>query len=128
MEFERITVDPGRMNGQPCVRHMRLTVRRVVELTAFYQDREQLRQEYPELEDEDIRQALLYAAAYLDDRVLDSRSAMKLLLDQGLPRSARTCLTRVHPCESVSLRPFSVVSSRFPVVGGESAEIGVICG
>jgi uncharacterized protein (DUF433 family) len=71
MVFDRITVDPARMNGQPCVRHMRLTVRRVVELAAFYQDREQLRQEYPELEDEDIRQALLYAAAYLDDRVLD---------------------------------------------------------
>ncbi len=71
MVFDRMTIDPGRMNGQPCVRHMRLTVRRVVELAAFYQDREQLRQEYPELEDEDIRQALLYAAAYLDDRVVD---------------------------------------------------------
>ena len=43
----------------------------MVELAAFYQDREQLRQEYPELEDEDIRQALLYAAAHLEDRVLD---------------------------------------------------------
>ncbi len=72
MTFDRITVDPARMNGQPCVGNMRLTVRRVVELAAFYQDREQLRREYPELEDEDIiRQALLYAAAYLDDRVLD---------------------------------------------------------
>ena len=71
MTFDRITVDPARMNGQPCVRDMRLTVRRVVELAAIYPDREQLRQEYPELEDEDIRQALLYAAAYLDDRVLD---------------------------------------------------------
>ncbi len=71
MIFDRITVDPARMNGQPCVRDMRLTVRRVVELTATYPDREQLHQEYPELEDEDIRQALLCAAAYLDDRVLD---------------------------------------------------------
>jgi len=41
MTFDRITVDPARMNGQPCVRNMRLTVRRVVELAAFYQDREQ---------------------------------------------------------------------------------------
>lgn len=71
MVFDRITVDPARMNGQPCVRNMRLTVRRVVKLAAFYPDREELRQEYPELEDEDIRQALLYAAAHLDDRVLD---------------------------------------------------------
>lgn len=70
MEFDRITVDPARMNGQPCVRNMRLTVRRVVELAAFYPDREKLRQEYPELDDEDIRQALLYAAANLDDRIV----------------------------------------------------------
>jgi len=48
-----------------------VTVRRVVELAAFYPNREELRREYPELEDEDIRQALLYAAAHLDDRVLD---------------------------------------------------------
>jgi uncharacterized protein (DUF433 family) len=71
MKLERITVDPARMSGQPCIRHMRLTVRRVVELAAIYPDRDELRREYPELEDEDIRQALLYAATYLDDRVVD---------------------------------------------------------
>jgi len=71
MNFDRITNDPARMNGQPCVRNMRLTVRRVVELAAFYPNREELRQEYPELEDEDIQQALLYAAAHLDDRVVE---------------------------------------------------------
>lgn len=41
---------------------LRLTVRRVLEALATYPDREELRGEYPELEDEDIRQALLYAA------------------------------------------------------------------
>ncbi len=71
MEFDRITTDPSLMNGQPCIRNMRLTVRRVVELAALYPNREDLRQEYPELEDEDIRQALLYAASYLDDRIVD---------------------------------------------------------
>ena len=71
MKFNRITIDPDRMNGQPCIRNMRLTVRRVVELAAFYPNRDELREEYPELEDEDIRQALLYAAAHLDDRVVD---------------------------------------------------------
>ncbi|MFH1147142.1 MAG: DUF433 domain-containing protein [Pseudomonadota bacterium] len=71
MSFDRITIDPGRMNGQPCIRNMRLTVRRVVELAAFYPNRQELRKEYPELEDEDIRQALLYAAAHLDDRVVE---------------------------------------------------------
>jgi uncharacterized protein (DUF433 family) len=71
MKLDRITIDPARMNGQPCLRNTRLTVRRVVEIAAFFHDREELRREYPELEDEDIRQALLCAASYLDDRVVD---------------------------------------------------------
>jgi uncharacterized protein (DUF433 family) len=70
MVFDRITCDPRRMSGQPCVRDLRLTVRRVVEAVAAHPDREELRREYPELEDEDIRQALQYAAAMLDDRSL----------------------------------------------------------
>lgn len=69
--FDRITVDPAKMNGQPCIRGMRLTVRRVLEAMAVYPDRDELRREYPELEDEDIRQALEYAAASLDDSVIN---------------------------------------------------------
>ena len=75
IEFDRITSDPAKMNGQPCIRGMRLTVRRVLEALATYPDREELRVEYPELEDEDIRQALAYAAANLDDKVVDLRAA-----------------------------------------------------
>ncbi len=71
MKFERITIDPKRMNGQPCIRQLRLTVRRVVEAVATYPDRSELRREYPELEAEDIREALAYAAANLDDRVIE---------------------------------------------------------
>ena len=70
MAFDRIMCDPGRLNGQPCIRNLRLTVRRVVEAVATYPDREELRREYPELQDEDIRQALEYAAAMLDDKSL----------------------------------------------------------
>jgi uncharacterized protein (DUF433 family) len=54
---------------------MRLTVRRVLEALATYPDREELRVEYPELEEEDIRQALEYAAANLDDRVVELHTA-----------------------------------------------------
>jgi uncharacterized protein (DUF433 family) len=71
--FDRITLNPAQMNGQPCIRGMRLTVRRVVELAALYPDRTQLRTEFPELEDEDIRQALAYAAANLDDKTVPLR-------------------------------------------------------
>lgn len=71
MKLDRITVDPARMNGQPCIRNLRIPVRRVIELLALYPDRDELRQEYPELEDEDIRQALVFAAAHLDDQIVD---------------------------------------------------------
>lgn len=66
MRFERITVDAAEMDGQPCIRGMRLTVRRVLEAMSEHVDREGIRREHPELEDEDIRQALAYAAANLD--------------------------------------------------------------
>jgi uncharacterized protein (DUF433 family) len=51
---------------------MRLTVRRVIEAVAAYPDRAELFREYPELEEEDIRQALEFAAASLDDQVVDT--------------------------------------------------------
>jgi uncharacterized protein (DUF433 family) len=56
------------MNGQPCLKGTRLTVRRVVELVALYPDRTELKREFPELDDEGIWQALGFAAARLDDR------------------------------------------------------------
>ena len=61
------------MNGQPCIRDLRLTVRRVLEIVATYPDRASIAEDFPELEDEDLRQALAYAAASLDDRVFDLR-------------------------------------------------------
>jgi uncharacterized protein (DUF433 family) len=69
--FDRITSNPNRMNGQPCVRNLRLTVRRVLEALAIYPDRAELLREYPELEAEDIPQVLGYAATALDDLVID---------------------------------------------------------
>jgi uncharacterized protein (DUF433 family) len=62
-KLDRITIDPTKMNGQPCIRDLRLTVRRVLKALALYPDREELWREYPELDDEDIRQALEFAAA-----------------------------------------------------------------
>jgi uncharacterized protein (DUF433 family) len=69
-KFDRITIDPELMNGQPCIRGMRLTVRRVVEAVALYTDRQELQEEYPELEKEDIRQALEFAATNLDTQTM----------------------------------------------------------
>ena len=69
-KLDRITMDVARMNGEPCIRDLRLTVRRVLEALALYPDRAELKREYPELEEEDIRQALAFAAALVDDKVL----------------------------------------------------------
>ena len=70
IQLDRITIDPERMNGQPCIRNLRLTVRRVLEIAALYPDRTERLQEFPEIEDEDIRQALHYAALLLPDGII----------------------------------------------------------
>ena len=67
--FDRITVEPGKCGGKPCIRGMRITVRRVLEILAIYPRREELFEEYPFLEEEDLQQALRYAAASVDDEV-----------------------------------------------------------
>ncbi len=74
-KFDRITINPEIMNGQPCIRGSRLTVRRVVEAVALYPDRTELKQEYPELNDEDLRQALEFAASNLDDEIISLGAA-----------------------------------------------------
>jgi uncharacterized protein (DUF433 family) len=74
-QFDRITWDPKQMNGQPCIRGMRLTVRRVVEAVATYTNRDDLFRNYPELEPDDVRQALAFAAANLEDRAAESDAA-----------------------------------------------------
>ena len=71
MIFERITWNPKQMNGQPCLRGMRLTVRRVVAAVAAYPDRKDLFCNYPGLEEEDVRQALEFAASNRADESIE---------------------------------------------------------
>jgi uncharacterized protein (DUF433 family) len=47
-KLDRITTDAARMNGEPCIRNLRLTVRRVLEALALFPDRAELKREYPE--------------------------------------------------------------------------------
>ena len=60
--LERITVDPAVQGGAPTVRGMRLTVARVLQILAENPSWDDLRADFPELEPEDIRQVLDYAA------------------------------------------------------------------
>ena len=60
--MDRITFDPRVMGGKPCIRGMRVTVGMVVGLMASGHARTEIVKLYPYLEDEDITQALTYAA------------------------------------------------------------------
>jgi uncharacterized protein (DUF433 family) len=68
MKLDRITSNPARMNGHPCIRNLRLTVRRVIDLWRPIPTERSCVAEFLKLEDEDIRQAPIYASTYLDAR------------------------------------------------------------
>ena len=73
--FDRITWNPNQMNGQPCIRGMRLTVRRVLEAVALYPNRDDLSRNYPELEPADVQQSFAFAAANLEDSASETHAA-----------------------------------------------------
>ena len=67
--FERITFDPTVMGGRACVRGMRMTVSLVVNLFANGMSADEIVREYPDLEPEDIREALAYASVLANEEV-----------------------------------------------------------
>ena len=74
-ELERITVNPQVCLGQPTIREMRITVGFVLKLLASQLSIQEVLEAYPELEEEDIRQALNYAAWAVSDRIVNFTSA-----------------------------------------------------
>jgi uncharacterized protein (DUF433 family) len=62
LELKRITVNPQVMGGKPCIRNLRVTVGTIVGLIGAGRTIEEILQEYPYLEREDIMEALSYAA------------------------------------------------------------------
>lgn len=70
MRFDRITVNPAQMGGVPCVRGLRIPVATVVGLVAQGMTEARIVAEYPDLEVEDIREALAFAAVAVDERQL----------------------------------------------------------
>jgi uncharacterized protein (DUF433 family) len=67
--FERITFDPAVMGGRACIRGMRMTVSLIVNLFANGMSADEIVREYPDLEPEDIREALVYASALANEEV-----------------------------------------------------------
>jgi len=75
MAFTRITVNPEQMGGTPCIRGLRIPVATVVEMVADGLATEEILRAYPDLEEEDVREALRYAAEALRERELPLVSA-----------------------------------------------------
>lgn len=70
MKFTRITVEPDKMGGMPCIRGLRIPVATIVGMVAEGMTEEEILKAYPDLEPEDIREALQYAAEAVREREL----------------------------------------------------------
>lgn len=70
MKLDRITVDPARMGGEPCIRDLRMPVATIVKLIADGWSEQQILADWPDLEKEDIKQALRFASQASRMRVM----------------------------------------------------------
>ena len=70
MIFERITIDPAQMGGLPCIRGLRIPVAAIVDMVASGMTTDEIVADYPDLEPEDVAEALRYASAALRERQL----------------------------------------------------------
>ncbi|MBM2804438.1 MAG: hypothetical protein HW419_2331 [Deltaproteobacteria bacterium] len=70
MKFKRITVNPKQMGGLPCIRGLRIPVATVVGMVADGMTDDEILKAYPDLEHEDIREALRFAAEAVREREL----------------------------------------------------------
>jgi uncharacterized protein (DUF433 family) len=70
MAFTRITIDAKRMSGVPCIRNLRIPVAAVVDMVADDMSEAEILKAYPDLEAEDIKEALRFAAEAVREREL----------------------------------------------------------
>ncbi len=70
MNFDRITFDPNIMGGRACIRGMRIPVSVIVGQLAQGATPEEVLKDYPDLDREDVRQALEYAAWLTQEEVV----------------------------------------------------------
>lgn len=69
-ELNRITIDPQICGGHPCIRHMRIRVKDILDLLASGASTEEILEDYPYLEADDIKASLGYAAHQMDHSIL----------------------------------------------------------
>ena len=68
--LERITVEPGKCGGRPCIRGMRIRVKDVLDMLADGAKQEEILADFPDLQAEDIQACIAYAARYVDQSLL----------------------------------------------------------
>jgi uncharacterized protein (DUF433 family) len=71
-DLNRITINPNQCGGRPCIRGMRIRVKDILDMLAEDATPQQILADFPDLEPEDIRACIAYAARYLDHSVLVS--------------------------------------------------------
>ena len=69
-EFDRITMDPEKCFGKPCIRGLRMPVASMLAYLSGGMTIEKMLEQWPELEREDIYQALGFAATLMEERVV----------------------------------------------------------
>ncbi len=70
MKFRRITVNPNQMGGMPCIRELRIPVATVVGMVADGMTKAEILEAYPDLQEDDIGEALRFAAEAVSEREL----------------------------------------------------------
>ena len=76
MAFPRITVNPNQLDGLPCIRGLRIPVTTVIDMVAAGMSDDEILGDFPDLEREDIREALRYAAAAVRERQLPQQASV----------------------------------------------------
>jgi uncharacterized protein (DUF433 family) len=69
-QLDRITINPDQCGGRPCIRGMRIRVKDVLDMLAGGASQDEILASFPDLQAEDIRASIAYAARYLDHTVL----------------------------------------------------------
>jgi uncharacterized protein (DUF433 family) len=70
--MNRITINPNQCGGRPCIRGMRIRVKDVLDMLAGGASEKEILEDFPDLQSDDIRACLTYAASYFDHPVLVS--------------------------------------------------------
>jgi uncharacterized protein (DUF433 family) len=69
-KFSRITLNPEKCFGKPCIRNLRIPVASILSYLGAGMTTEDILKEWPELEREDVQQALMYAAWAMDEKIV----------------------------------------------------------